>query len=301
MKSKNILITGAEGFIARNIALFLKNKKFKLYGIGRKKFNKKISSKFGYKIILNANINLSNLKKNFKKIDLIIHCAGSATAGSSKKNNYKKNYLTTKAVANFSILFKKKPKVIFLSSYSVYGGNFLKPLKENFFLKPLSSYARTKKISEELLLKYRRLYNLDILILRLASIYGEGLKKQLIFDACEKIINNNKIFYGTGKEVRDWLHISDFCNLLYKLIKNDTKKVIILNCGSGKGNKVRSVLEFIKKKLNSNIKIKFISKEKIPKILIADISLAKMFNWSPKINLKKGLLRYIKWFLKNND
>ena len=159
----------------------------------------------------------------------------------------------------------------------------------------------SKKLSEDLLLKYRRLYNLDVLILRLASIYGEGLKKQLIFDACKKIVKNNNIFHGTGNEIRDWLHISDLCYLLYKLINKNFNKNIIINCGSGKGCTVRSILEFIKKKFKSNIKIKFVNKKKDPKILIADISIAKMYNWTPKINLKKGILRYTKWFAKNND
>ncbi len=301
MSQKKILITGAEGFIAKNLAYFLSRKGFKIFGIGNKKYNKKISEKFGYQFLSNKKININNLKKEFKNLDLIIHCAGSGSVGLSAKENYKKNYLTTKSVLDFSIQLKEKPKIIFMSSYSLYGNLYTNPIKENCVLKPASSYALTKKSSEDVLLKYSRLYGLKIIILRLASIYGEGLKKQLIFDSCEKISNNKNIFYGTGNEIRDWLHVSDLCALVYKVIKKNLKNNMIVNCGSGKGSKVKDIIRLVKKQFKSSIKIKYINtKQKSPKVLITNIKLAKSFQWAPKININKGILKYIKWYKKIN-
>ena len=57
MSQKKILITGAEGFIAKNLANFLSRKGFKIFGIGNKKYNKKISEKFGYQFLSNKKIN----------------------------------------------------------------------------------------------------------------------------------------------------------------------------------------------------------------------------------------------------
>ena len=301
MSQKKILITGAEGFIAKNLTNFLDKKGFKIFGIGNKKYNKKISEKFGYQFLSSKKINTNNLKKEFKNLDLIIHCAGSGSVGLSKKENYKKNYLTTKSVLDFSVQLKEKPKIIFMSSYSLYGNSYTKPINENCALKPTSSYALTKKSSEDILLKYSQVYGLKIVILRLASIYGEGLKKQLIFDSCEKISNNRNIFYGTGNEIRDWLHVSDLCALVYKVIKKDLKKNMIVNCGSGKGSRVKDIIEIVKKQFNPSIKIKYVkAKQKSPNVLITDIKLAKSFKWAPKINIKKGILEYTKWYKKIN-
>jgi UDP-glucose 4-epimerase len=301
MSQKNILITGAEGFIAINLASYLSKKHFNIFGIGNKKFEKKISSKFGYKFLLNSKVNKKNLKKNFGGIDLIIHCAGSGIVGLNKQENYKKNFLTTKGILDFSRNEKKKPRIIFMSSYSIYGNSYLKAIKENCKPKPLSSYAITKRDSENILLKYSKLYCLDITILRLASIYGNGLKKQLIFDTCNKIRNNKNIFYGTGNEIRDWLHISDLCTLVYKVIIKSSEKKII-NCGSGKGNKVKTIIGFIKKEFNSTTKIKYVMKKnKEAKVLKTNINLAKSFGWYPKISLKKGILKYVRWYKKIYD
>ena len=54
-------------------------------------------------------------------------------------------------------------------------------------------------MSEDVLLKYSKLHNLNIKILRLASMYGNGLNKQLLFDACKKISENKGTFFITGK------------------------------------------------------------------------------------------------------
>ena len=109
------------------------------------------------------------------------------------------------------------------------------------------------------------------------------------------------MFYGTGNEIRDWLHISDLTILVYKIIKKNLNYNTIINCGTGKGNKVKNILEIIKKQFNTNIKIKYISKKKAsPKILITNIKIAKSYKWEPKINIKKGILNYVKWYKKIN-
>tara|TARA_B110000971_G_scaffold220850_1_gene265774 strand:- start:6134 stop:7042 length:909 start_codon:yes stop_codon:yes gene_type:complete len=302
MKKKNILITGARGFIGSNLSIYLNKKNFNIFGIGPKKLKTKNSNNSIYTKFINEKISYENLYKNFKNVDFIIHCAGSGTTGFNLRYNYEKNYLTTKAIINFCIKCKTKPYIIFMSSYSVYGFIKSKPASENYNIKPFSSYAKTKKMSEDLLIKYNKSNNLKIKILRLSSIYGDGLKKQLLFDACKKISKNQSHFFGTGNEIRDWLHISDFTNLIYKILKNNFDSNQIINCGAGKGHKVKYVVESIKKQFNSKVLIKFTKKNITePKNLLINIKVAKSYRWKPKINLYKGIKQYVKWYKKNYD
>ena len=67
-------------------------------------------------------------------------------------------------------------------------------IKESSKTNPVSNYARNKKKAENLCLNYSNKYNFDLLILRVASIYGEGLEKQFIHDACQKISNIKNTF-----------------------------------------------------------------------------------------------------------
>ena len=74
-------------------------------------------------------------------------------------------------------------------------------------------------MSEIICKEYYHLYNLPITIIRPFSVYGNGLKKQLFWDICEKQLRNkNIILFGTGKETRDFLHISDLLQLIDALL-----------------------------------------------------------------------------------
>ena len=84
MKRK-ILITGSNGYIAKNIAIKLKKKNFRIYGIGRGKWTKKDYKKWGYFDQINGRLTKKNLSKYNFKFDFIIHCAGSGIVGLRKK------------------------------------------------------------------------------------------------------------------------------------------------------------------------------------------------------------------------
>ena len=300
LKKKIFLITGAEGFIARNLSNLLKKNGHIIYGIGNKKFQDKISRKFGYKLLINKKIHTSILLKNFRDIDIVIHCAGSGIVNNTKIDNYHKNYLTTKFLIEYCKKLKKKPIILFLSSYSVYADLGKKKIREKSKLKPSSFYGITKLKSEKLLISNAKKFKFDYKILRIASIYGNGLTKQLFFDACKKISMNDGFFLGTGNEIRDWLHIDDFCELVYKIIKSKNN-IKIINCGSGLGFSVKQILNYIVKNLNKNLKINFQNKSNNPNFLVLNNNLAKKFNWHPKTKIYTGLKNYIIWYRKNYD
>ena len=189
----NILITGSQGFLAKNLSLKLKNKNHKIYGIGRGKWKGDEYKKWGYFKNLNEDINSKNILK-YKKISFkyIIHCAGKVI-GLSAVDDFKTNVLTTQIVLDFIYLTKQNPKLIFMSTLAVYG-NKNKFLTENTKLNPISNYAHNKILCEEMCSFYSRKYNFDLLIMRISSIFGPGLERQFIYDACKKIYNNNFLF-----------------------------------------------------------------------------------------------------------
>tara|TARA_A100001011_G_C14269673_1_gene826413 strand:+ start:654 stop:1556 length:903 start_codon:yes stop_codon:yes gene_type:complete len=298
---KKILITGASGFLARHVAKLLSQKSYNIYGLGHRNFKKSNYKKWGYKHLVNGDVNIRNLLSNFKSVDYIIHCAG-RVIGLQPDEDFIKNVLPTQAVLEFVRLKKIKPKIIFISTIAVSSTKGTKPIKENFTDNPKSHYAFNKKLSEDLFKFYSQRLNLDVLIARTTSLYGEGLRRQFIFDACKKISKNNKIFFGTGNEVRDWMHVSDMSNLILKFLKKGFKKFNIVNCGSGRGNKVKDVLKILVKEFNQDLIPSFNNiSDTNPKKLVADISKARKFGWSPKKKLKEGLIEYVRWYKKNRN
>lgn len=155
-----------------------------------------------------------------------------------------------------------------------------------------------KKKSENLLLNFSKKYKSHLMILRIASLYGDGLKKQLIYDACSKISKGLNNFYGTGREKRDFIHISDLVNIVLYFCMKGFSNTNIINCGSGKGRRIKDVLKLISSSFNSRNKIVF-NRKKLnsnPINLISNIRQLKRIGIKPKKNFIIGVKQYVKWF-----
>ena len=291
-----ILITGAQGFVGNNLFLGLK-KNYKIIGIGRK--NKNFISRD--KRIVEKKITYKNLVSLSFEPELIIHCAGSGSVSRSiqdQKLDYDKNVNTTKELINFISKLKKKPKVIVFSSAAVYGNSCTKNKKK---LKPISPYGKNKLRSEKIFKIRSKKEKFDLMILRFYSIYGKGLKKQLIWDVCEKINNSMNVFFGSGNEIRSWINIIDVISLIQFLIKKGSIKNKILDIS---GNDVIKNEFLVKKlfKLSHLNKVPYFNKKNKkgdPINQIFNNTKLKNLGWKPKINLTKGLKEYVQWYKKN--
>ena len=111
-------------------------------------------------------------------------------------------------------LYAKDSQLVIPSSAAVYGQKNEKSISVHDVLNPVSPYGNHKRICETLSKFYSNYYKLRISIIRLFSLYGPGLKKQLLWDACNKIYSGDQIYSGTGLEKRDWIYIEDAINLI---------------------------------------------------------------------------------------
>lgn len=273
--NKNILITGAKGFLAQNLAKTLSKKKFIIYGMGHGKLSDKEQKKLGYKKFISGSISEKNLNKISQKIDIIIHCAGKSI-GYEPLRDFNKNSLSTYILLDHVSKLKKKPKIYFTSSIAVGVKNKKKINEKNNFM-PFSHYGLNKKISEDICKFYVKKFKLNITILRISSLFGVGLKKQFIYDAIIKIINDNNFFWGTGKEVRDFIHINDICKIIYRLIDIKQSGLEIYNCGSGNLYTTKEVIKIIQSLIGKEYPVIFDGQgmDRNPRYLIPSIKKIK--------------------------
>jgi UDP-glucose 4-epimerase len=283
-----ICITGAEGFIGSHLQKFLTKKNFKLFLLDRKKI------KDG-----------SLIKDSFKKINLIIHCAGSGQirySNNNKKLHYQNNVVLSQRLVRCIRKSKnKKIHLIYLSSQAVYGNPQIIPIKESHETNPSTDYGKTKLQVEKLFKNCKILKKLTVL--RLFSIYGNGLRKQVVWDSCEKLSKSRAIFKGSGYESRDFLNINDLSVLIYKIILTEKfYKSAVFNVGSGVGTKIKKLIILISKFLKKEklIKFKRNTKSTHSNFVSENKKVFKFFNWKSKIKIEKGLKEYTAWYKKIN-
>lgn len=327
-----ILITGGAGFIGYNSAVYFKKKKHQVYVIdnlsrkGVERNFKDLKSKKIYTFKCNI-LNFTKLFKLIKEIKptVILHQAGQVTVTKSIKNP--RFDLDTNIVGTFNMLetvklLKLKCIFIYPSTNKVYGDLKKLKIKEKknkySFLysksvdekQPIdfhSPYGCSKGSAEQYVLDYSRNSNLKSFSVRQSCIYGPnqyGHEDQgwiswiLMCSIFKKKIN----IFGNGKQVRDILYIDDLVSL-YDLIIKHSKSLnsSVINCGGGINNSL-SIIELINHiHKEFGIKSNYVKKKERlgdQKVYISNIKLAKnKLNWSPKINVKKGIRFLFNWIL----
>lgn len=281
IKNKKILILGGYGFLGSWLYKILK-KKNSVHRYGKLSRKQIISS-----------YSLKKIKKNF---DIIIHSAGSSSVPESilnPKKDYRKNIGSTEALIKFIKIRKTKPKIVFISSSAVFGNKIREKL-----MQPISPYGRNKLKSEQLLIKYAKKNNLKLIIIRFFSLYGEGLKKQLLWDVLCKIKKNNFSFYGTGLEVRSWMHVEDAVKVVNNALLFSKKNIQTINAPGKAVITNKEIINKIYKNCHIRAKPIFtkIKRKGDPKIVAFNHKDLKKIKWKESINLSLGLRNYIKWF-----
>ena len=301
---KTVLITGAHGFIGRNCARYFSRNGCRVIGIGHGTWKGAELKEAGIESWVEASITFEALDAIDGHIATIIHCAGSGSVAYSLAEpmlDFQRTVDSTLAVLEFIRRSANPINLVYPSSAAVYGLNNSLPTKENSTTAPISPYGVHKKIAEELCVSYASSFGVETAIIRFFSIYGAGLKKQLLWDACRKIsgtVDDNVCFFGSGNETRDWLHVDDAAALILAVSEQKMEPLSIINGGTGVSTPVRDILQTIADAFGNNSRIQFNGEVRTgdPMYYEADISLATRLGWSPRVHVKAGIREYVEWF-----
>jgi len=128
--------------------------------------------------------------------------------------------------------------------------------------------------------------------LRPFYVYGPNCRNRSLIPSIIKQIKKNGKVQLSGKKVkRDFLFVTDFVNLIEKILQDFPKGYNIYNVGYGKSYSLSQVAEGLARLFGMKIEIEF-SKVTRPDVsdMVADIrKVSKEFNWKPTIDIKKGL------------
>ncbi|MFV8341100.1 NAD-dependent epimerase/dehydratase family protein [Flavobacterium sp. XS2P39] len=301
---KTVIITGGLGFIGSNIAKIFKQKKYYVIGIGHGFIAKDSIDRHDFDEWYQESLSLENLKKISRKGDTIVHCAGGSTVGISIAEpylDYHKTVNSTLELLEFIRLYSPSSSLIYLSTAAVYGSKEDLPIKESDTTNPVSPYGFHKLASENICKSYAHCFGLKVSIVRLFSIYGEGLKKQLLWEACNKIMNANErvVFFGTGNETRDWLHVYDVATLVLQLANLDNSQSQIYNGSFGVRTTVKDILFMLRDLLGKNeIEIEFNQqhKEGDPQFYLGSTEKVLETGWVHTLEIDEGLKKYVNWY-----
>jgi len=299
---RTVLVLGAAGFVGRHVCLHLASEGFSVFGLGHGQFTKNELQQQGLTVWLEADITLQTIQEicEGEHPVLIVHCAGSGAVSHSfvaPANDFSRSVETTLAMLEFARLQPLPTRVVLASSAAVYGDQGDCDIPEETTVAPMSPYGYHKAMAEMLCESYSRFFGLETRIVRLFSVYGEGLRKQLLWDALNKFKCGKHSFFGTGEELRDWIHVDDAARLLCMAALSDGTNYAIYNGGHVRAN-TRQLLTMLAEASQINLKPVFSGEihPGNPRRLTASHKQAASLGFQPRIDLLQGLQRYSTWF-----
>ncbi len=198
-------------------------------------------------------------------------------------------------------------KILQASTSEVYGDPTVHPQSESYWgnVNPIGNracYDEGKRCAETLCFDYHRQHNLSIKIARIFNTYGPKMylhDGRVVSNFIVQALKNESItIYGKGKQTRSFCYVDDMIDGLIKLMNSEDNFVGPVNLGNSTEITINELARIIIDLTDSKSKI---INKKIPNDdpikRKPNITLAmKNLNWTPKVNLKKGLLETINYF-----
>ena len=307
-KDSKIFLAGHKGMVGSAIFNHLKKKKYKnIITIDKKKLN-----------LLNQN----QTEKFIKKIkpDCVL-IAAARVGGILANNNFKANFIYENLMIQTNLIHSSYlagvKKLIFLGSSCIYPKFARQPINESQLLNGKledtnDAYAVAKIAGIKMCEAYNKQYKLNYLCLMPTNLYGPNdnynLHTSHFFPALiKKIYNHSKknkksiTLWGTGKPKRELIYVNDLADACIYFMNKKTRHSLI-NIGTQNEMSISQYANFIKKRLKSNIKIKFDKNRNLdgtPRKIL-NCSVARLYGWKSKTSLVEGFNETFKHFIKKN-
>jgi dTDP-glucose 4,6-dehydratase len=312
----NILVTGGLGFIGSNYILQLirKSKANRITNIDSMSYGsnsqnlREIQDADFYRFV-GADISDSSIAGDqMVDADIVVHFA--AQSHVDRSISEPESFLKSNVVGTFTLLeaarHSKVSKFVYISTDEVYGSaSSTESFHERSPLNPSSPYSASKAAAEMLALAYHKTYSVPIVILRCTNNFGpRQFPEKLVPKTIIRALLGLKVpVYGSGQQIRDWIHVFDFCKAIDLAIeKGANGSIYNVSAGNEVSNleMVTQILSILGK--GSNL-IEFV--EDRPghdfRYSLNSARFMEDLGWKPERSLGTALRSTVDWYLRNEN
>jgi len=301
MDGKNVVVTGGAGFIGSHLVDKLLSEGCRVTVIdnlstGRVENIVHCKDKVEF---VEADISdFDKILPIFKDKDIIFHLAALADIVPSivePRKYYNSNVMGTMCVVEAARLSGVR-RLIYAASSSCYGipPDGFYPTSETAPISPRYPYAFTKYLGEQTVLHWGKVYNLEVVSLRLFNVYGPRSRTSGTYGAvfgvflAQKLAGKPYTVVGDGTQKRDFVFVTDVADAFVTAAFSDVNNEIF-NVGTGEPQSVNTLVSLL-----GGEKVHIPKRPGEPDCTWADISKIKsMLGWQPKVSFKEGVAKIL--------
>ena len=317
LKNKNVLITGADGFIGSHLIERLVKEGARVKALSQyNSFNnwgwlEDVDCKDDIEVLCGDVRDSAYVKHISKGIDVIFHLA--ALIAIPYSYVAPESYVDTNIKGTLNVcqaaLDNNKEKVIVTSTSEVYGTARYVPIDEKHPKQPQSPYSATKIGADAIAKSFNNAFDLPVVIARPFNTYGPRQSARAVIPTIiiQIAAGKKQIMLGDTTPTRDFNYVKDTCSGFVALANCDQAVGEEINIGSNYEISIGDTLSLIKNIMNSDVEF-ITDKERIrPKnsevnrLWCDNSKIRKLTDFKPEYSIERGLKETIEWFLDSEN
>jgi UDP-glucose 4-epimerase len=181
-------------------------------------------------------------------------------------------------------------KVVYASTWEVYGEPHYEPIDERHPTAPDHPYSITKLAGELILLAANRHRGVPVVALRLGTAYGPGLRPNSVFSIfIERARRGESIeIQGDGSQSRQFTHAYDLAQAFLLACESDVQGVA-LNALAPNQISIKELAESVVRRLPTEIVYKEARFGDVPSAAVSSHAIRDALGWEPQLGFEEGL------------
>lgn len=284
------VVTGAAGFLGRHVARHVADAGWDVTGFDIVSFDEP-----KVRTIVGDLTHFDSVNQALSGADVILHIGAIGDvylAGEQPELAAAVNVVGTANVARAAL--NHDARVVYASTWEVYGEPITEPLDENHPTNPDHPYSITKLGGESLLLAACRLSGLSGIALRLGTAYGSGLRSNSVFSIfIDRAMNEEPItIQGDGSQGRQFTHASDIARA-FLLAAQSEASGIALNIVSPETTTIRELAERIVARFPTELTFGPARQGEVPPARVSAKRANAELGWVAEVPFDEGIDRLI--------
>lgn len=311
-KGKNVLVTGAGGFIGSHlvdelvregaeVTAFLHYNARNNWGMLEGRYNEGDDR---IQVIMGDVTDGYAVSHAIEGQDVVFHLA--ALIGIPYSYIAPESYVNTNVLGTLNVMEACRrhdvARIIHTSTSEVYGTAEYTPIDERHPLQGQSPYSASKIGADKIVESYFCSFDLPVSTLRPFNTFGPRQSTRAVIPTIiTQALTSDTISLGSLTPVRDLTYVTDTVQAFLRMAECETALGSTINAGRGAGVTIGQLAEMVIQQVNPNAKIVCQEKRVRPEksevqVLICDNSRAQqLFGWMPTVSLEDGIAKTIVW------
>jgi nucleoside-diphosphate-sugar epimerase len=302
MKSKSILVTGANGLIGHDLVKHLVDDGRQVIAVDRVVTEVRRLTDLAFELEIGDVHKLHELAARYR-IDAIAHCGGISGPMLGRENPAQMfnvnigGTIDVAEVARQATMREGRCRLLFCSSLTVYGDQPADNILESNPLLTRQCYASSKVAGEAVVLSYLGEHNVDAVVLRIAGVYGPRRRTSCVLRLMiENALDERPTHLPYGKGFpRQWVHVDDIVNGLALALDAEKPASRIYNLSGGVNPTIDEAADIVRELIpGASIELESGADPEDITLGLLNIDAARReLGYMPAVSLREGISRLV--------